>query len=35
MNRKHEKWWDGFLVGFFIGGILGIIFLNLLQRGVL
>jgi galactitol-specific phosphotransferase system IIC component len=35
MNRKHGSFEDGFLIGFFIGGILGIILLDLLQRGVL
>lgn len=32
---KNEKWLDGFLVGFFIGGIIGIIVLDLVQRGVI
>jgi hypothetical protein len=35
MNRKYEKWTDGFLVGFFIGGFLGIILHDLVQRGIL
>ena len=30
-----EKWWNGFLVGFFIGGIIGIIILELVNRGIL
>ena len=29
---KYQKWIDGFLVGFFIGGIFGIIILNLVQN---
>lgn len=32
---ENEKWWNGFLVGFFIGGIIGIIVLDLVQRGVI
>lgn len=32
---KNENWWNGFLVGFFIGGIIGIFVLDLVQRGVL
>ena len=32
---KNEKWWNGFLVGFFIGGINCIIVLDLVQRGVI
>jgi hypothetical protein len=32
---KNEKWWNGFLLGFFIGGIIGIIVLDLVQRGVI
>lgn len=32
---KNEKWWDGFLVGFSIGGIIGIIVLDLVQRGII
>jgi hypothetical protein len=35
MNRKHESFENGFLIGFFIGGILGIILFDLVQRGVL
>lgn len=34
-NMKYEKWMSGFLVGFFIGGIVGIIVLDLVQRGIL
>jgi hypothetical protein len=29
---KNEKWWDGFIVGFFIGGIIGIIILDLVKK---
>ena len=32
---KNEKWLDGFLVGFFIGGIMGIIILDLINKGIL
>jgi hypothetical protein len=32
---KNEKWWNGFLVGFSIGGVVGIFILNLIQRGIL
>ena len=32
---KNEKWWNGFLLGLFIGGILGIVILDLVQRGIL
>jgi hypothetical protein len=37
MNKvmKNEKWWNGFLLGFFIGGISGIVILDLVQRGIL
>ncbi len=32
---KNENWWNGFLVGFIIGGVVGIIILDLVQRGIL
>lgn len=32
---KNEKWMNGFLVGFAIGGVVGIIVLDLVQRGIL
>lgn len=32
---KDEKFWDGFLFGFFIGGISGIIIVYLVQIGKL
>ena len=37
MNKvmKNEKWFNGFLLGLFIGGILGIVILDLVQRGIL
>ncbi len=37
MNKvmKNEKWFNGFLLGLFIGGILGIDILDLVQRGIL
>ena len=34
-NMKHEKWFNGFMWGFFIGGIIGVIVLDLVQIGVL
>ena len=34
-TMKNEKWWNGFLVGFFIGGIVGIIILTLVHKGIL
>ena len=27
---KNEKWWDGFIAGFAIGGIVGLIILSLI-----
>lgn len=32
---KRKKWLNGFIVGFFIGGILGIVVLDLIQRGII
>jgi len=32
---KNEKWLNGFLVGLFIGGIMGIILLDLVNKGIL
>lgn len=32
---KNESWWNGFLLGFFIGGIVGIIILDLVQRNII
>jgi len=32
---KNEQYWDGFILGLFIGGIMGIIVLNLVQKGIL
>jgi hypothetical protein len=32
---KNEKWWNGFILGFMIGGIVGIIVLNLVQKAIL
>ena len=28
---KNEKWWNGFLLGLFIGGIAGIVILDLVK----
>lgn len=33
--EKHEKFIKGFIVGFFVGGIFGIIILDLVQRGII
>ena len=30
-----EKWWNGFLIGFGIGGVVGITILELVNRGIL
>jgi len=35
MEDKHEKFMDGFLVGFAIGGVAGILILHLVINGVL
>lgn len=32
---KNEIFWKGFLIGFFIGGIFGIIILDLVNRGII
>jgi hypothetical protein len=32
---KNKKYWDGFLLGFFIGGIVCFIILNLVQIGLI
>jgi hypothetical protein len=32
---KNEEYWNGFLLGLFVGGILGITILNLVQKGIL
>jgi glycerol uptake facilitator-like aquaporin len=32
---KNEKYWDGFILGFFIGGITGIVIYDLVVRGIL
>ena len=32
---RNEKFWNGFLVGFGIGGVVGIIVLNLVQKGII
>jgi hypothetical protein len=32
---KNEKFWNGFIIGFGIGGIIGIAILELVQRGIL
>ena len=33
--EKYEKQIKGFLLGFFIGGIFGIIILDLVQKGII
>jgi hypothetical protein len=32
---KNEKYYNGFILGFFIGGIVGILVLELVQRGII
>lgn len=32
---RNEDYWNGFILGFFVGGILGIIILELIQQGIL
>jgi len=32
---KNEKYWDGFILGFFVGGAVSMILLILVQRGIL
>ena len=32
---KNEDWQKGFLVGFLIGGVIGVFVLDLVQRGIL
>lgn len=32
---KNDKWSDGFLVGFFIGGIVSITILEFIKKGIL
>lgn len=32
---KNEQYWNGFILGLFIGGIIGIVVLNLVQKGIL
>jgi len=32
---KNEKYWNGFILGFFIGGIIGIFTLSLIIKGTL
>lgn len=32
---KNEKYWNGFIVGLFIGGTIGIIVMNLIQMGLI
>jgi len=33
--EKYEKQINGFMVGFFVGGIIGIIILELVQKGII
>jgi hypothetical protein len=33
--EKYEKQFNGFILGFFIGGIIGIIIMDLIQRSVI
>jgi len=32
---KNEKYWNGFILGMFVGGILGIIVVRLVDNGIL
>jgi hypothetical protein len=32
---KDEKYWNGFILGMFVGGIMGIIILTLVQKGII
>jgi uncharacterized membrane-anchored protein YhcB (DUF1043 family) len=32
---KNEKYWNGFILGMFIGGILGIVVVRLVDNGIL
>jgi uncharacterized membrane-anchored protein YhcB (DUF1043 family) len=32
---KNEKYWNGFILGIFVGGILGIIIVRLVDNGLL
>jgi hypothetical protein len=32
---KKEKYWNGFILGLFIGGIMGIVILTLVQKGII
>lgn len=32
---KNEKYWNGFILGLFVGGIIGIVILNLVKNGIL
>lgn len=34
-KMKNEKYWNGFILGLFVGGIMGIVVLNLVQKGIL
>jgi hypothetical protein len=32
---NNEKYWNGFILGLFIGGIMGIVILTLVQKGII
>jgi hypothetical protein len=32
---KSEKFWDGFLLGFFIGGVIALVIYDLIVQGIL
>jgi glycerol uptake facilitator-like aquaporin len=32
---KNEKYWNGFIFGFFVGGIIGIVIYDLVIRGII
>lgn len=33
--KKSEKWFNGFMVGFLVGGIVGIFILDLIKKGTI
>ena len=32
---KNEKYWNGFILGFFIGGLIGIAILSLINKNII
>jgi len=33
--ENNEKFWNGFIVGFGFGGVIGIVILDLVQKGII